>query len=154
MTLSSRPALSPLSKADVAYVGDPEGVAQSMFELIPMAQESIVLQMYLFAGNGHTVTLRPRDGAFPYAQMRRLSAKVKPAPIACRPKSMFKAVPVFSDGEVSRWVNQLLSRESLRKTGYFDANAVARERALLHVLPTWSPRRYVVDGSFTGVVAT
>ena len=85
--------------------------------------------------------------------LRQVAKRVLPAEIANRKKAMFKADPVFI-GEQPAWVRQLLSPESLRKTGYFDPQAVAREVGLQGWLPAWTPRRFVVDGSFTGVVAT
>ncbi|MFY0571778.1 phospholipase D-like domain-containing protein [Archangium lansingense] len=55
--------------AQVAYVGEPRQLAHSLHELIQMARESIVLQMYLFAADGHLALLRPGVGRFPHAQM-------------------------------------------------------------------------------------
>lgn len=51
----------------VAYVGTREGLLSALRDLIHAAEHSIVLQMYLFAANGHQSLLHPREGAFPYA---------------------------------------------------------------------------------------
>lgn len=51
----------------LAYIGDPHGVLAAVRDLIDAAEESIVLQMYLFAKNGDQTLLLPREGAFPYA---------------------------------------------------------------------------------------
>ncbi len=57
--------------------------------------------------------------------LRKVAARSLPHEIALRPKAMFRAP--FADsfvGEDASYVGQLLSEESLRKTGYFDAKAV------------------------------
>lgn len=52
----------------VSYVADAAAIAQTFRDLIEAARSSIVLQMYMFAGNGETEALRPRAGIFPYAR--------------------------------------------------------------------------------------
>lgn len=52
----------------VGYVADAAAIAQTFRDLIEAARSSIVLQMYMFAGNGETEALRPRAGVFPYAR--------------------------------------------------------------------------------------
>lgn len=52
----------------LAYVGDPEGVLSACRDLIEAAEQSIVLQMYLFAADGDLSLLQPRPGAFAYAE--------------------------------------------------------------------------------------
>src|SRR5690606_2828432 len=52
------------------------------------------------------------------------------------------------------WVDQLLSPESLRATGYFDPALVARERSLQVRLPRITPRRLIMQIGLTSVVAT
>lgn len=57
--------------------------------------------------------------------LRKVSARWLPHEIALRPKAMFRAP--FADSFVANettYVAQLLSEESLRKTGYFDPKAV------------------------------
>ena len=53
-----------------------------------------------------------------------------------------------------QWVDQLLSRESLRATGWFDPEGVARERAAQVRFPAITPKRIIMDLSLTCVVAT
>ena len=52
------------------------------------------------------------------------------------------------------WIDQLLSKESLRSTGWFDPEAVARERAAQIRFPRITPKRIIMDLSLTCVVAT
>ena len=52
------------------------------------------------------------------------------------------------------WVDQLLSAESLRATGYFDPEAVARQRAWQARIPRITPARFVFDVALTCVVST
>ncbi len=52
------------------------------------------------------------------------------------------------------WVDQLLSRESLEATGYFDPNAVARQRGWQTRIPRITPARFVFDVALTCVVST
>jgi phosphatidylserine/phosphatidylglycerophosphate/cardiolipin synthase-like enzyme len=54
--------------APVGYVADAAAIAQTFRDLIEAARSSIVLQMYMFAGNGETEALRRREGVFPYAR--------------------------------------------------------------------------------------
>ncbi|HEU5058230.1 MAG TPA: phospholipase D-like domain-containing protein [Kofleriaceae bacterium] len=55
--------------APVGYAGDPHTLQQTLYELIEMAEESIVLQMYLFASDGHLSLVRPTGAAFPHAEV-------------------------------------------------------------------------------------
>jgi asparagine synthase (glutamine-hydrolysing) len=52
------------------------------------------------------------------------------------------------------WVDQLLSPESLRAAGYFDPEAVARERSRQMAIPRITARRFVFDVALTSVVST
>jgi phosphatidylserine/phosphatidylglycerophosphate/cardiolipin synthase-like enzyme len=56
------------SHAQAAYIGEPRQLAQTLHELIRMARESIVLQMYLFAADGQLSLLMPGRAPFPYAR--------------------------------------------------------------------------------------
>jgi asparagine synthase (glutamine-hydrolysing) len=88
--------------------------------------------------------------------LRQVARKVLPTSIATRTKKMFTAdlSPVLLGRERPRWVDQLLSPESLRRAGWFDAVAVSRERRLQSLLPPFTLRRVVMDATLTGVVAT
>ena len=69
---------------------------------------------------------------------------------------MFRAsrADAFLDADRPAWVDQLLSPESLRATGWFDPVAVARERAAQVRFPRFTPKRIIMDLSLTCVVAT
>ena len=60
-------ALASAPDAPVGYVADAAAIAQTIHDLIESARSSIVLQMYMFAGNGETEMLHARADAFPYA---------------------------------------------------------------------------------------
>jgi asparagine synthase (glutamine-hydrolysing) len=89
--------------------------------------------------------------------LRQVAARALPPRIAHRPKTMFRASlsGTFLGPDRPAWVDQLLSPESLRTGGYFDPDAVARERAGLTrrwFLP--SPRRFLLDVGLTSVITT
>ena len=87
--------------------------------------------------------------------LRKVAERTLPQRIARRPKTMFRAS--FSQTFLGRhrpaWVDQLLSPESLRATGYFDPEAVAHQRRLQVMIPRITPRRMVFDVGLTSVVA-
>ena len=88
--------------------------------------------------------------------LRQVAAKTLPKQIANRPKTMFRskfAETFFGPGHPA-WVDQLVSAESLRKTGYFDAEMVRRERMKQLALPRITARRFVMDIALTCVVST
>jgi asparagine synthase (glutamine-hydrolysing) len=88
--------------------------------------------------------------------LRQVAARTLPPQIANRPKTMFRASlsKTFLGKDRPAWVDQLLSPESLRATGYFDPRAVARERAWQTMMPRVTARRFVFDVGLTCVVAT
>jgi asparagine synthase (glutamine-hydrolysing) len=88
--------------------------------------------------------------------LRQVAARTLPARIANRPKTMFRAslAQTFIGPHRPAWVDQLLSRESLSKAGYFDADVVQREVAAQRRWPTATPRRVVQDLGLTSVVST
>ena len=88
--------------------------------------------------------------------LRRVAAKTLPPRIANRPKTMFRASmsQTFLGPGHPAWVDQLLSPESLRATGYFDPAAVAREARAQVSRPRITPRRFVFDVALTCVVTT
>jgi asparagine synthase (glutamine-hydrolysing) len=64
--------------------------------------------------------------------LRRAAERVLPHDVAWRPKAMFRAP--LAETFLARppaFVRDLISPESLARTGYFDAGAVARDCALL-----------------------
>ncbi len=88
--------------------------------------------------------------------LRQVAARTLPARIANRTKTMFRASrsEAFLDQNRPRWVDQLLSPESLKATGWFDPEAVARERAAQVRFPRITPKRIIMDLSLTCVIAT
>ena len=88
--------------------------------------------------------------------LRQVAVRTLPARIANRKKTMFRASrsEAFLDQSRPRWVDQLLSPESLKATGWFDPEAVARERAAQVRYPRITPRRIIMDLSLTCVIAT
>ena len=88
--------------------------------------------------------------------LRRVAAKVLPPAIANRPKTMFRAhlSGTFLGPERPAWVDQLLSPESLKATGFFNAAAVAQARAVQQNRPRISFQRFVFDMGLIGVIAT
>jgi asparagine synthase (glutamine-hydrolysing) len=88
--------------------------------------------------------------------LRQVAARSLPPQIAGRPKTMFRSAfsKTFLGPHRPDWVDQLLSPESLAKTGYFDPKAVARERFWQTTIPRITPRRGVIDLGLTYVVTT
>jgi asparagine synthase (glutamine-hydrolysing) len=88
--------------------------------------------------------------------LRQVAARILPSRIANRPKTMFRACMsgTFLGPQRPDWVDQLLSDESLRTTGYFDPAAVARQRAWQTRIPRITPARGVYDVALTCVVST
>ncbi len=88
--------------------------------------------------------------------LRQVAARTLPKAIANRRKTMFRASrgEAFLGPHRPGWVDQLMSPESLRASGFFDAEAVARERAE-HTRMTWlSPRKAALDLILACVVST
>jgi asparagine synthase (glutamine-hydrolysing) len=88
--------------------------------------------------------------------LRQVAARTLPAEIANRRKTMFRAnlSPLFFGDDRPAWVDQLLSEESLSRTGYFDPAAVRSVRARQNAL-RWNPlRRLVMEMGLTGVITT
>jgi asparagine synthase (glutamine-hydrolysing) len=88
--------------------------------------------------------------------LRQVARRILPERIANRPKTMFRAcmAGTFLGAGRPAWVDQLLSRESLTATGYFDPEAVLRQRTWQMLLPRITPARFVHDVALTCVVST
>jgi asparagine synthase (glutamine-hydrolysing) len=88
--------------------------------------------------------------------LRRVAARTLPAQIANRPKTMFRASrsQAFLGHDRPRWIDQLLSPESINATGWFDAERVAHECAAQTRSPGITPKRIIMDLSLTCVAAT
>jgi len=87
--------------------------------------------------------------------LRLLAERWLPKSIAWRKKAMFRApMDAFHLENAPPFVDQLLSEESLRKTGYFDPVAVRHWRAKLPALRSRSATRTAVEMGLVGVTAT
>ena len=87
--------------------------------------------------------------------LRLLAERWLPRRIAWRPKAMFRApFDSFHDAGAPAYVDQLLSPESLRKTGYFDPEAVRAGRLFSRRLRPGSTRRTGLEMGLAAVVAT
>jgi asparagine synthase (glutamine-hydrolysing) len=95
---------------------------------------------------------------------RKVAQKWLPKEVAWRRKRMFRA-PMDSwaqgtgdrgqgTGQADAWIDDVLSRESLEKTGYFDAAAVHAARAKLARLRRRSLGRTGLEMGLTAVTAT
>ena len=89
--------------------------------------------------------------------LRCMARQILPPAIADRRKTMFRATMsrTFLGPGRPAWVDQLLSRESLARTGYFDPQAVAAVRAWQSREPRWrTVRSFTFDMAMTAVIAT
>jgi asparagine synthase (glutamine-hydrolysing) len=87
--------------------------------------------------------------------LRELARRWLPPEVAQRPKAMFRApFDSFHLNSAPTWVNQLLSPESLRKTGYFRTEAVDHWRLMVRDLRAGSNTRVSVEMGLVAVVAT
>jgi asparagine synthase (glutamine-hydrolysing) len=88
--------------------------------------------------------------------LRRVAANVLPPPIARRTKTMFRANmgKAFVRPDRPRWVDQLLSPESLRATGYFNPEAVQLAQEVQRRKPRRSLYRFSLDMGLIGVIST
>jgi asparagine synthase (glutamine-hydrolysing) len=87
--------------------------------------------------------------------LRLLAQRWVPHDVAWRPKAIFRApFDSFLRERVPSFVDQLLSEESLRKTGYFEPQAVQYWRRSFRQMRPGSPQRLSVEMGLTAVVAT
>jgi asparagine synthase (glutamine-hydrolysing) len=87
--------------------------------------------------------------------LRLLAERYLPKKIAWRRKAMFRApFDSFHSAKPPRFVEQLFSPESLRKTGYFDVQAVQHWRTAFKAMPLGSTQRTSVEMGLAGVLST
>jgi asparagine synthase (glutamine-hydrolysing) len=88
--------------------------------------------------------------------LRRVAANVAPSQIRGRRKEMFRASmsPAFLRPQRPVWVDQLLSPDSLRATGYFNPAGVRLARETQHRKSRYSLARFSLDLGLTGVIST
>jgi asparagine synthase (glutamine-hydrolysing) len=85
---------------------------------------------------------------------RHLAERWLPYPIAWRRKGMFRAPLDSLLTNSPSFVDELLSPQSLRKTGYFDPGAVAHWQRAFRRIRDGSYQRTMVEMGLVGVVAT
>lgn len=89
------------------------------------------------------------------ALLRVLAERWIPRAIARRPKAMFRApFDSFQLEQGPEYVGELLSTESLRRTGYFQPDAVEHWRKSFGQLRRFSPQRASIEMGLVGVLAT
>jgi asparagine synthase (glutamine-hydrolysing) len=87
--------------------------------------------------------------------LRLLGQRYLPHEVAWRPKGMFRApLDSFFDHAVPPYVDQLLSKESLRRTGYFDAAQVRYWSEQVRQRRLGFRHRVPVEMGLVGVVST
>lgn len=87
--------------------------------------------------------------------LRLLGERYLPKEVAWRPKGMFRApLDSFFDKVVPPFVDQLLSEESLKKAGYFDARSVQTWRQAIRDRRVGFRQRSSVELGLMGVAAT
>jgi asparagine synthase (glutamine-hydrolysing) len=87
--------------------------------------------------------------------LRLLAERWVPQSIAWRKKAMFRApMDAFHLEGAPEFIEQLLSPESLRKTGYFDVDAVQKWRTALPGLRMGGAKRTAIEMGLVGVTAT
>jgi asparagine synthase (glutamine-hydrolysing) len=87
--------------------------------------------------------------------LRKMAERWLPKEIAWRRKAMFRApFDSFHSANVPAFFDQLLSDESIRKTGYFDAASVASYRQSFRNVRAGSPHRATLEMGLVGVIAT
>jgi asparagine synthase (glutamine-hydrolysing) len=87
--------------------------------------------------------------------LRHLAERWVPRSIAWRRKAMFRApLDGFHTTTLPTFVDQLLSPESLKKTGYFDVASIGHWRNAFRTMRAGSNQRTMVEMGLVGVVAT
>ncbi|MCI0641154.1 MAG: asparagine synthase (glutamine-hydrolyzing) [Gemmataceae bacterium] len=87
--------------------------------------------------------------------LRYVAARWLPRSIAWRRKAMFRApLDGFHTARLPTFVDELLSPESLKKTGYFEPSAVLHWRNEFRNLREGANQRTMVEMGLVGVVAT
>jgi asparagine synthase (glutamine-hydrolysing) len=87
--------------------------------------------------------------------LRLLVERYLPREVAWRPKGMFRApLDSFFDKVVPPFVDELLSDESLKKTGYFNVEAVQKWRRAIQEKRVGLRQRSSIELGLVGVVTT
>jgi asparagine synthase (glutamine-hydrolysing) len=134
----------------LASKGDRVAMSQSVETRYAFLDEDVL---------AYTATLHPRwklRGLKDKYVERKVAERWLPKAVAWRTKKMFRAPMdswVGSDAR-TRWIDQVLSPESLRKTGYFDPGAVAAAKEKLATMRKRAPARTGLEMGLTAVTAT
>jgi asparagine synthase (glutamine-hydrolysing) len=87
--------------------------------------------------------------------LRLLAERYIPRQIAWRRKAMFRApFDSFHAEQAPAFVEQLFSRESLARTGYFDAESVRHWRHAFRQMRPGSTQRLSIEMGLAGVLST
>ncbi len=87
--------------------------------------------------------------------LRLLAERYLPKEIAWRRKAMFRApFDSFHSENMPPFVEQLFSPESLRRTGYFDAEAIAHWRKAFKEMRPRPTQRVSIEMGLAGVLST
>jgi asparagine synthase (glutamine-hydrolysing) len=87
--------------------------------------------------------------------LRYVAQRWLPRSIAWRAKAMFRApTDSFHTNRLPTFVDELLSPESLRRTGYFDVEAVQHWSTAFQQMRPGSTQRAMIEMGLVGVVAT
>jgi asparagine synthase (glutamine-hydrolysing) len=88
--------------------------------------------------------------------LRRVAANIAPSQIRNRRKQMFRATlsPAFLRPGRPAWVDQLLSPDSLRATGFFNPEGVRLARQMQFSKSRFSLSRFSLDLGLAGVIST
>ncbi|MCA8987342.1 MAG: asparagine synthase (glutamine-hydrolyzing) [Planctomycetaceae bacterium] len=141
----------------------------------------IMLPGLLLAGKGDRITMNSSiEGRFPFLDedvvqfcsqippnmklrnntnkwlLRQVAAHTLPKQIAGRPKTMFRAhlMQNFLGENSPPWARQLLSPESIRRTGYFSPQGIEQAIQVVQKGRARSLRRYVLDTGLMSALST
>ncbi len=136
----------------LASKGDRVAMSQSVETRYPFLDEDVVAFM---------AKIHPRwklRGLFQDKFIeRKVAERWLPKEVAWRKKLMFRAPMdswVKAGSTKEAWVDEVLSPESLKKSGYFDAEAVLAGRAKLATMRSKAPARTGLEMGITAVIAT
>jgi len=131
------------------HKGDRVAMANSVETRYPFLDDNVI---------GLCAKVHPRwklrRARFDKYLLRQTATRYLPSEIALRPKAMFRAP--FADsffGSAPEFANQLMSEESLRKTGYFDVDAV-RKQYLAYSSGNASRNKFFTEMGMISVLST
>jgi len=133
----------------LSLAGDRVAMHSSVETRYPFISEDVVA---LLAGLHPRWKLRGLQDKY---LLRLVAERWLPKSVAWRPKKMFRAsFDLLRPGSSPAYVSQLLSPESLRRTGYFDPERVDYWRQAVRHLKPDSGQRVGMEIGLAGVVAT